>query len=469
MPVDIRTTVASLAALLGAALAAFVLTTPPGGHWSVYASDRQLDSWLAAQPTGVAVGAVVAVVACVLLQRSGSRRLGWSAATLAVVVLIGARVAVPASTSFDALTALHYLKTAAAGVLLGSVVATSWGGRAGQWATALGAIAGFLSVQVSGMATLTFTTSSIGEPSWWLLWPAAVLALASAVTADAGMRIQRVGGRDAGGALLTIVALAVVNRLQLSWINQQDNHSRLHLGVVIGVAMVVVLVAIEVCARLVERESGGGGFLLATTGVAAAAMPVLVDLRYPFRDVGPWPAIAVAAVAVAVGLRLSARWRTPVVGLGVAGLVPLVAAIWPDFGHDGPWLLVRLGVIGVGAGLAVGSTLPGLAAVAAAGLAIPFVSMVFSAAATAVTSTFTYSGSYEPLRGATALVPDSVGRDDFGWTAYSDFFDYPHYDHRSAGIALAVAVAFCAFGIRGLLRSQPTQPPEGGQQDEPGH
>ncbi|MFC9787471.1 hypothetical protein [Rhodococcus sp. NPDC127528] len=447
MPVDSRTTVASLAAALGAALAAFVLTVPPGGHWAVNASDRQVDSWLRAQPTGVAVGAVIAVVACILLQRSGSRRVGWTAAAVATLVLVGARLTVPGVSDLDALTAMHYLKTTAAGVLLGSVVATSWAGRAGQWATTLGTVAAFLSAQAAGMATLTYTTSPVGEASWWLLGPALALAIASAVTADAGARIPRVSAREARGALLTVVALALVNRLQLSWINERGNDSRLQIWVVIGVAMVVVLVATEVCARLVERESGGGAFLLAATGIAAAATPVLVDLRYPFREVEPWAAILVAVVAVAVGLRLTVRWRTPVAGLGIAALVPLLAAVWPDFGHDGPWLLVRLAVLGVGAGLAVGSTLPGVAAVAAAGFAIPFVSMVFYSAATVVTSTVVHSGAYAPPPGvptltAAAKVPET------GWTAYG--FDYPGFDYRSAGIALAIAVAFCAFGVRGL-------------------
>ncbi|MFE3293773.1 hypothetical protein [Rhodococcus sp. NPDC059234] len=445
MPVASRTIAASLAAALGAALAAFVLTVPPGGHWAVNASDRQFDSWLDAQPTGVAVGAVIAVATCILLQRSGSRRVGWAAAAMATLVLLGARLTVPGVSDFDALTALHYLKTAAAGVLLGSVVATAWAGRAGQWATTLGAVAAFLSAQASGMATLTFTTSSVGEPSWWLLGPTLALAIASAVTADAGTRIQRVSGPEARGALLTVVALAVVNRLQLSWINERGSDSRLHVWVVLGVAMVVVLVATEVCARLVERESGGGAFLLATTGVAAAAMPVLVDLRDPFREVSPSVVVAVATGAVAVGLRLAGRWRTPVAGLGVAALVPLLAAIWPDFGHDGPWLLVRLAVLGVGAGLAVGSTLPGVAAVAAAGFTIPFVSMVFYSAATVATSTVVHSGAYEPLRGGPTL---SAHTPETGWTAYG--FDYPGFDYRSAGIALAIAVAFCAFGVRGL-------------------
>ncbi|AQA24236.1 putative membrane protein [Rhodococcus sp. MTM3W5.2] len=113
MPVEPREVLSALTALFGGVLAAFVLTNPPGGGWAVYTSDRELSRWVSSQPTGVAVGAVIAVLAYALLQRKGSRRIAWIAIAIATVLLIGARLAVPGVGGIDALIALHYLKTVA--------------------------------------------------------------------------------------------------------------------------------------------------------------------------------------------------------------------------------------------------------------------------------------------------------------------------------------------------------------------
>ncbi|MFD4292174.1 hypothetical protein ACFWPA_16255 [Rhodococcus sp. NPDC058505] len=447
MPVTPRAAVPALAGLFGGYLAAFVLTDPPGGRWAVHTSGRELDRWLSAQPTAIAVAVVVAAATCAALARNGSRRIGWAVAAACVAVLLGVRLAVPGVAGVDGLIALHTVKCLAAGALLGAAVAAGWGHRGAQRAVAAGGLAGFLSVSAWGAAAARESTSTLGEPAWWLIGVTLALAAAAAATANVSSRIPRITGPEAGAALLTVVVLAAVNRLQIAWIGQGGNDTRLRQWVVIAVAMVVVLVATEVCARLIARRtrSGDGAIVLAATGVAAAAMPVLVDLRNPFRDVPSAAVVAVAAVAVAVGVAVAVRRPAPIAGLAVAAAVPVVGAIWPDLGAQGPLLLVRLAVVGVGAGWALASALPGSAAVAAVGLAIPFASTVFHAAATVIvphSPNVIFDGAYEPLRGV------EMSR------AYSEdldaFFAISSYDDRMAGIALAVAVAFCAWGVRGV-------------------
>lgn len=447
MPVTPRAAPAALAGLFGAFLAAFVLTDPPGGRWAVHASDREIDRWLSAQATGITVGAVVAVIGCVLLQRNGSRRVAWVVAAGGAAVLLGVRFAVPAAAGVDTLIVLHVLKAVAAGTLLGAVVAAAWGHRGTQITVALGAVTGFLSVSAWGAATSTESTSSLGEPAWWLLGVTLAATTAAAASANPSSRIPRITGPEAGAALLTIAALALVNRLQVAWIDRSGNDTHTGQWVVIGVALVVVLVATEVCARLIAHRTAAaeGAIVLAATGVAAAAMPVLVDLHGPLRDVPAWTAVAVAAVAVVAGMAVGSRRPVPAVGLAVAALVPVAGAIWPGLGETGPLLLVRLAVVAVGAGLAVGATLPGSAAVAAVGLAVPFVSTVFHAAATVLvprSPTIIYNGAYQPLRG---VEMSTEYRDEL-----NALFELPAYDDRIAGIALALAVAFCAWGVHGL-------------------
>ncbi|MFC7449471.1 hypothetical protein [Rhodococcus daqingensis] len=449
MPVEPREVLSTSTALFGGALAAFVLTNPPGGGWAIHTSERELSRWLSSQPTGIAVGAVVAVLAYALLQRKGSRRIAWIAMAVATVVLIGARLATPGVGAIDALIAVHYLKSVAAGVILGAAVATVWGRRAGQLALALSVLATFLTARVFELVFPAQTTSSIGEPSWWLLGPMLVLAAVAAAIADGATRIQRATGRELRLAVVAAASIALANRALQFWIDRQDYTSRVATWVIIGVCMVVVLGLTWFAARAVVPAEGR--FLLAATGVAAASMPVLVDLGGPLANVEHWQAVLVGALAVALGLRLSMTWRSTIGGLFVVALIPMVGAIWPELGQDGPMLLVRLAVLGVGAGLAFGSSLPGTAAIAAVGLGIPFVSMVFHSAATVFTGAVAYGGAYEPLPG----VPMSSAYEtqlQIELFEGGTFIDIPHYDDRVAGIALLIAVLACAVGARALAR-----------------
>ncbi|MFC4604821.1 hypothetical protein [Rhodococcus kronopolitis] len=468
MPVDTREALPALTALLGGALAAFVLTAPPGGRWSVSASDRELDRYLGAQPTGVAIGVVLAVAVYLLLQHRGSRRLAWATMAVGTAVLVGGRFAVVEVAGLDGLTALHYVKTAAAGAILGAAVAAAWGRRVGQLTLTLGVTAVFLAAPAFGSAAVSYSTSVIGEPSWWLLAAAGATAVACAVLGNEGSRVQRAGAHELRVALTSAVAVAVANRLLLAWIGQQSvDASRYTAWVAMAASVTVVLVTTEVCARMADGPDGR--FLLGATAIAAAATPVLADLRMPrlgTADVGvaPWVAVAVAAASVAVGLRVSMRWRLPLAGLALAAVVPLLAALWPDLGDSGAPLLVRLALVGAGAGLALGATAPGAAALAATGLGIPFVSTVFYAVATVPTTRTVFSGSYQPLTGVeTGRAPEISALLD------SELLSVPHHDDRIAGVVLLIAVAFCAFGIRSLGRPR-TAPapgtPDGG--DSPG-
>ncbi|MFD4183076.1 hypothetical protein [Rhodococcus sp. NPDC058514] len=446
MPVDAREILPALTALFGGALAAFVLTNPPGGGWAIYTSDREMSRWLSSQPTGVAVGVVAAVLAYALLQRKGSRRIAWIALAAATLALIGARLAAPGIGGIDGLIALHYLKTVAAGVILGAAVATAWGRRGGQLALALGVLATFLTARAFELVFPAQTTSAIGEPSWWLLGPTLVLAGAAAALAEGSTRIQQATGRELRLAVASAASIALANRVLQFWIDRQDYTSRVATWIVIGIAIAAVLALTWFAARAMEPAAGR--FVLAATGVAAAAMPVLVDLGAPFPDVEHWQAVLVGAVAVAAGLRVSMTWRSTITGLCVVALIPLVGAIWPTFGGDGPLLLVRLAVLGVGAGLAFGSSLPGTAAIAAVGLGIPFVSMVFHSAATVRAD-----GGFEAVVARhRELVGEHIPEQMAGGLYGSGVMDIPAYDDRIAGIALLIAVLVCAVGARGLAR-----------------
>ncbi|WP_230990104.1 hypothetical protein [Rhodococcus oxybenzonivorans] len=442
---DFREPLSAAAALASGALAGFVLTNPRNRAWAIYASDREIDRWLSSQPTGVVVALVLAVIAVAGLQRSGSRRASWIVAAACALVLIATRSAVAGASGVDTLIALHFAKTATAGILLGAAVAAVWGRWGPQLTLTLGVAGAFVLASVARLPRgdteylepASRSTSAIGEPPMWLLIGTLVLALVCTALAQKQFRVQRPERRTLQTALAAALALALLNRLLGAWIDDHEFGEPLTVWLIIGFCLVVVLVCTEVSARLLPRTDGH--FLLAATAVTAAAMPVLDDLRTP-RVTTPASAVLIVgvtalALGIAVAVRVPPTLRQPYWGLGLAALVPLSTAIQPDFGSDGVLLLARLLVLCTGMGFALAAALPASAPVAVLGLALPFASLVFVAATTIPGSRVVYAGAYEPLSAVAAFTPDGPSPA----SAASDHL---------AGIAMLAVVAYCAYSIR---------------------
>ncbi|KXF53396.1 hypothetical protein AXA44_44840 [Rhodococcus sp. SC4] len=435
---DFREPLSAAAALASGALAGFVLTNPRNRAWTINASDREIDRWLSSQPTGVVVALVLAVIAVAGLQRSGSRRVSWLLAVACALALIGARWAVPQAGGVDTLIALHFAKTATAGFLLGAAVAAVWGRWVSQLALTLGVASAFLLASVQRLPRgdtayvepASMSTSAIGEPPQWLLIGVLVLALASAVVARSQFRVQRPDRRTLLTALVGALALALLNRLLGAWIDDQEFGEPLTVWLIVAFSLAVILTVTVLIAR---RFPGiDGRFLLAATGVTAAAVLVLDDLRTPRVTTPAAALLAVGVVALATGIAMAVRvppkWRRPQWGLSLAAVVPLLATIWPDFGDDGVALLIRLAVLGCGTGFALAAALPGSAPVAVLGFALPFASLVFVAATTVPRSRVVYPGASSEHR-----LPSSPAS-----TAASDHL---------VGFVMLLVVAFCVYSV----------------------
>ncbi|MFZ2175573.1 MAG: hypothetical protein WAW17_16360 [Rhodococcus sp. (in: high G+C Gram-positive bacteria)] len=436
---DLREPLPAAAALASGALAGFVLTNPRSRAWTINASDREIDRWISSQPTGVAVALVLAVIAVAGLQRSGSRRTAWVVCAVCALALIGARWAVPHVGGIDILIALHFAKTAAAGVLLGASVAAVWGRRPSQLSLTLGVASAFLLASVQRLPRgeaaylepTAMSTSAIGEPPVWLLIAVVALAVVSAALAQPQFRVQRPDRRILLAAMAGALALALLNRLLGAWIEDQEFGEPLTIWLIVFFALVLVLACTEVVAR--RFPGTDGRFLLAATGVTAAAVPVLDHLRNPIVTTPAPLVLGVGVLSLAAGIVVSVRvpseHRLPERGLCVAALVPAVSTVWPMLGNDGVGLLGRLVVLGAGAGFALASALPGSAPVAALGSALPFASLVFVAATTVPRSLVVYaSPGFE-----VSIVPSPAS------TAAADHL---------AGFAMLIVVAYCASSIR---------------------
>ncbi|WP_433607090.1 hypothetical protein [Prescottella agglutinans] len=447
IPTD-RSALSTVAAVFAGALGTFVLINRPQWEPLFSASERQLDDWNAALPTGVAVGCVVAVLAYAALQRAASARPAWTTAVVATAALIAARLAVSGASDIEQLTLLHYTKCVAGGVLLGAAVAAAWS-RAVPRLALVGAVAATFVVADTAHGVAP-TTSALGEPFWWLLVPTLVLAAACAVI-DTGAPARADAGtvREAIAAALT---LAIAHRVLGAWIDGRTG-STFRLWVIVGLCLVLVLTLTEFWARRLDAR-----FLLAATAVAAAAAPMRPLLAQNYLPVEPWIPVAIGIAGVAVGVAAARRLPSPVVGVAALAALPLWIAIDPTAGDRSAVLLVQLAVLGVGIGLALGSTLPVSGAVAALGLVVPLLSLVFTALVGATASFVVYSGSYAPLTSAPSAAPSDLDTSD-KVIAYviDDLFPSTVTFDRGTGVALLLVVVFCALAVRGL-RPRPTVP-----------
>ncbi|NKS03553.1 hypothetical protein GS528_21815 [Rhodococcus hoagii] len=449
MTPTVRASLSAVAALFAGVLATFVLVNPPQWRSSFNASEGQLSSWNAAVPTGVVVGCALAVVTCALLLRASSTRPAWIGAVVATAVLIAARLTVSGVGDLEQLTLLYYAKCLAGGVLLGAAVAAVWARPIPRLAL-VGAVGATFVVAHTAKADWAPSTSALGEPFWWILIPALVLAAVCVVLDDAVP--ERIDRETAIGALAAVVTLALAHRLLGEWIDRQTG-SQFRQWVVIALCLVLVVALTEFWARRLDAP-----FLLAATAVAAVTPFVATVLGQEYLRLRPWVSVAVGVVAVAVGVAVSLARRMPMIGLAVLALIPLSVLVAPGTTDNRGWVLVQLAALGVGIGLGLGSTVPNRAVTGALGLAVPLLSLVFARVVGVTTSFVIYSGAYEPLPG----VPFALSQDD-SYTGNRILINSSMptitFD-RTAAVAMLLVVVFCALAIRGQRRQQSAALPE---------
>lgn len=308
------------------------------------------------------ITAVLAVVSVVGLQRSGSPRTAWSLGAGAVLVLGSIRYLVPAGASADTSTAVGLVASGTTGVLLGTAVAGAWAVPNGPWALLTGAWSAFLTAAAVGIEV------PIDSVRWtitqWLLALALVTLVAAALTATSGGRTQRFDPQLLTVTALAAGVLAVGYRLLGELVTSESGAGGARMWVVAVGALVAVVIGAEVTARVVP--AGDDRFVLAVIGAVAAAYPVMLEL---FGSEQWWlPLLVVAAAALGVCCSPYIPYATA--GLALALAVSTAAVLWPQFADNVP-LPVRLALIAAGTGLALASSLPGSAPVAALGLSLP--------------------------------------------------------------------------------------------------
>lgn len=439
MSPNVRAAPPTAAALFAGILGAFALSSPPEWYGAFTASSRQLQSWLSAVPTAVAIGAVTAVLAYSAVHHAVTRRRAWMTVAAAATVLIAIRFAVRGVGDIGGLTLLHYAKCITAGSMLGAAVAAVWSRAPARLALTVGVVSTFV-VAHSAHADLTPSTSTLGEPFWWILVPALVLTAMCAVVDDGSP--ARTAPETVNRVAVAAAVIAGTHRLLGALIDRHDG-SRLQLWILVGLGLVLVVAVTEFWARRLRSP-----FLLAATAVAAAAPFVTTLIAHEPLQRRPWTVVAVGGAAVAVGVVLAVRRPSPSVGLAVIAVVPVWTAIAPAPLDGTVWLLVELAVLGVGSGLALGSTLPRRGALAVLGLVVPLVSLVFTTLVD-ITTTFTAD------RGTSAPAPVRALLSPPGDIAFD----------RGAAVALGLVVLFCLSAIRGVSvdEAQRAQPRE----DEP--
>ncbi|NMD59723.1 hypothetical protein CJ178_12260 [Rhodococcus sp. ACPA4] len=439
MPVDFRAILTTLAALASGALAAFALTNPPLQDWAIVASQSEIDRWISSGPTSVALGAVVAVLACALSQRSGSRRAAWIVVTAATAIIALIRVAVPDVAVLDLLITLVVLKSVAAGVILGCAVAASWDRTAARNGVLLGVIAGYLSAHAFGTGAGRMSTSAVGEPAWFLLAATAVLAVACAISAQSGFRIRRPDAGEIRVALIAVIALAIGHRILGSIVDRQEFASKGTAWVVMILCAAAALALTAIVARQLGEQSGAGGkFLWAATALAAASTPTLL-VNGQFGQwaslESPWVVVLASGVAVALGLRLSKRIPATV-AVVILAAVPLSELLPFTTAHGAVSIVVKIAALGFGGAALLGALAPASLVDATLGLAIPFAAMTF----TSIT-VLAYQLSWPPVRVNFASVEPAI------YTAEIPV-DYVNAQTIGSALLFVAIIAVCGAAIR---------------------
>ncbi|WP_305092588.1 hypothetical protein [Prescottella sp. R16] len=452
MTTNVRAPLPVAAALFTGALGTYALISPPEWYGAFAASSRQLQSWLSAIPTAVAIGTIVAVLAYWALQRTATTRPAWVTAAVATAALIAIRFAVHGAADVDVLTLLHYGKCIAAGILLGATVAAAWARPIPRLALVI-ASASTLVLAHGARAGWSPSTSTLGEPSWWILVPALVLALACAVTATTSDEPSRTPAEVAGAIAVAALTLAGAHRLLGSWIDSPDG-SRFRLWVVIGISLVLVVVLTELWARRLDAP-----FLFAATAVAAAVPFVATVLWQESLQQIAWAVVAVGIAAVTAGMLAAPRLPSPVVGPAVLAVIPLWTLIDPTPSTGVGLLVVELAVLGVGIGLTLGATLPDVGGLAVLGLVVPLLSLVFTTVVD-ITTRFETSTAFVPDHSAFHLYAALEIPADTS-VPFSDDITFD----RLAAAALLLVVVFCGFALRPRRSVDEVEFPEAGEDE----
>ncbi|MBM7459651.1 hypothetical protein ACIBED_17930 [Rhodococcus coprophilus] len=309
------------------------------------------------------VTAMLAVLAAIGLQRSGSRRTAWAIGAGAVLVLGSVRYIVPVDASSETLTVVGFVAAASSGVLLGAAVAGAWGAVSNQGALIIGAWAAFLTAAAVGaqvpLAAMRWTVPQ------WLLVVALVALVAAAITVRPGMRVQRPDPRLSVVAVVAAGVLTLGYRLLGELVTSQAVAGAVRMWLVTAVALVAIVIGAELVSRLVPP--GDARFVLAATGAVAAGYPLVVELWAG----APWWVLLVTVGAVLVGVRLARYFPYALAGLLVAVVVSVATVWFPDETGDGIPLWVRAALVAAGTGMALAASLPGSVSIAALGLSVP--------------------------------------------------------------------------------------------------
>lgn len=443
MPPTIRELIAIVAALVSGGAAVFVLTDSRTANWVGYATAGSSDGWWTDSSTGAALGAVAAVCACSLGALRGSRRSGWGAVALSGVIVVALTLLARTIDSVGVFETAHVVRCLAAGAMLGAAVAACWGRIPLQAAVTAGALTAVVCSPVrsqnfgwTAYSPLTSHDPSfvrLGDPNWWLLGGAVVLAVAATATTQSRFLMQRSDRRTVKIAIGGAVVFVITNRLLAEWIVRDAFHvyrSRVWLAVFISAA--IVLAVGLVVARL--AGPGAGTFVLVGLGITATVVMIVRDVKVTPPTFPTQSLVLTAVVAAIVGLRVSRIRPNALLGLGVLALVPVLSVIWPVFANTGFGMTVRIAVVTAAAGYALGSAYPGASPFAAFGLAVVFSSTALTAAASVPE---TRRVEYAFLGDGPLMRIDALG--DPG-------------EYRVSALAMLLVIAVCAVGVVALRR-----------------
>ncbi|MFJ9368014.1 hypothetical protein ACIRRA_26825 [Nocardia sp. NPDC101769] len=324
--------VETITALVAATVAGLALTLPIDFGWTSETSAMQRDLLAYTLPRAVAAGALIAMIAAVLITTLGSPVAAWATTLGGLLVLLANHVFGHAGDPNSSLSTMNFTDSLAGGLILGALGAAVLHRRLPAFGWTLGILISLLLGSVNpvlqtggGIDQTRSDHWHAGEiPPIWMLVLALILVGFGFLTHRKLEVQQRLSAELPLAPILAGVVLVLVTLASAEWLAR---HGDSHAG--IGLAVATAVGTAIVAAMLLPGRDGEIVLLAVGLGAVGAATVA--------AEMPAW-SIPVLAAAAAVGMWVGSRLGGPTVSLAAGMALGVFTAFTAD--STRAWLIV---------------------------------------------------------------------------------------------------------------------------------
>ncbi|MGW3545135.1 hypothetical protein ACWDNI_31960 [Nocardia niigatensis] len=322
----------TITALVAATVAGLALALPIDFGWTSRSAALQLDLLAYSLPRAVSAGALIAMIAAVLITTLGSPTAAWATALCGLLALLANHVFGHATTANSSLSTLNFIDSLAGGIVLGALGAAVLHRRLPAFAWTLGILLSLLLGSVNPVPRVGGGIDTTSGDHWhptdlpplWMIVLSVILTGFGFLTNRKRPTAQRLSADLPLAPILAGVVLVLVTLASAEWLARHgDSKAGISLAVVTAVGTAII------AAMLLPGRDGE--IVLLAVGLGAVGAATIA------AEMPAW-SIPVLALASALGMWAGSRRGAPIAAL-VAGIVlGVFTACTSD--SNGAWLVV---------------------------------------------------------------------------------------------------------------------------------